>query len=242
MELINMPGFKAAPKPFSFSYSKIKNYETCPKRHYHCDIINDPEATDPDKEPYELSEGKKVHDALAKAIEKGIPLPAKYAHYQQWVTYALSCPGKIEVEKQYAIDDTFQPTDWFAKDTPKTKRAWHRSIADVVGIHGPVAVALDWKTGKPLDDGVQLSLVAACIMAHHPGVMAVRTEFVWLAHGAVSRVNVHRRDLPGMWAGVLPRVYLYENALKTNTFPPKPGYLCRRYCSVKSCPHNGEEN
>ena len=29
------------PKAFSWSYTKLKNYETCPKRHFHYDVRKD---------------------------------------------------------------------------------------------------------------------------------------------------------------------------------------------------------
>ena len=32
---------KAVVKPFSWSYSRLKNYEACPKKHYHLDIKKD---------------------------------------------------------------------------------------------------------------------------------------------------------------------------------------------------------
>ena len=44
---------------------------------------------------------------------------------------------------------------------------WYRGIADVLKIAGSVALAVDWKTGKVIDDAPQLALLAACIFAHH---------------------------------------------------------------------------
>ena len=29
------------PKPFAWSYSRLKNFEVCPKRHFHVDIAKD---------------------------------------------------------------------------------------------------------------------------------------------------------------------------------------------------------
>ncbi len=245
MELVQLPGFKPAPKPFSWTYSKLKNFTSCPKRHYNVDIIKNPECFSEANrgDDSALLEGNRVHKILADAISKGIPLSADDAPvYQQWVNYALKIKGTLTVEQQFAMNAEFGPTEWFAKPGHKTGAAWHRSIADVVGINSPVAIALDWKTGKPVEDGVQLSLIAACIFAHYPQIMAIRTEFVWMAHAAVTRVNVHRSELPALWAGVLPKVQMYKRALDTDTFPATPNYLCKRYCPVRSCKHHGEDN
>jgi hypothetical protein len=129
----------------------------------------------------------------------------------------------VLAEQQLAITKDFGPTEWFGRD------AWYRGVADVIKIAGPVAAVLDWKTGKILEDGVQLALMAACVFAHHPQIQKIRTEFVWLKEGdAVTRADFSRDDMPKVWAGVLPRVQALEEAHKTANFPPKPGYLCRR--------------
>ncbi len=104
---------------------------------------------------------------------------------------------------------------------------------------GQVALAIDWKTGKILEDGVQLALMAQCVFSHYPTVQKIRTEFIWLKEDATTRADFTRADMVKVWAGVLPRVQLLENAIKTANFPPKPGGLCRRFCPIVACPHHG---
>jgi hypothetical protein len=220
------------PKPFSFSYSKIKNFESCPKRHWHVDIAKDFKEEESDQLQY----GNALHKALAEAIEGKKPLPKHFQNMQEWVDRVTSGGyTQILVEQQLAITKDFGPTEWFGKD------AWYRAIADVIKINGPVALALDWKTGKIKEDGTQLALMASCIFSHHPEVQKIRTEFVWLKEdGATTRADFSRNDMPKIWNGVLPRVQQYEEAVRTTTFPPKPGFLCRKWCPVTSCPHHGE--
>ena len=55
-------------KPFSWSWSKLKNFRTCPKRHYHVDIAKDFKEDDSE----DLLWGNEVHEALAKRIGKGM--------------------------------------------------------------------------------------------------------------------------------------------------------------------------
>jgi hypothetical protein len=218
------------PKAFAWSYSKLKNYETCPKRSWHLDHAKDIK----EEESEQLQYGNTLHKVLAEAISGKAPLPKHFSHLQPWVDKVTAGGNaKILVEQQLAITKDFGATDWFGKD------AWYRGIADVIKIVGPVAAVLDWKTGKILEDGVQLALMAACVFAHHPEIQKIRTEFIWLKEDAVTRADFSRDDMAKVWAGVLPRVQSLEDAVKGANFPPKPGYLCRRYCPVQACPHNG---
>lgn len=220
------------PKPFAWSYSKLKNFETCPKRSWHCDHAKDVK----EEESEQLQYGNMLHKALAGAISGESPLPKHFANLQPWVEKVTSGSyDKVLVEQQLAITKDFGATEWFGRD------AWYRGIADVVKIVGPVAAVLDWKTGKIQEDGVQLALMAACVFAHHPEIQKIRTEFVWLKEdGATTRADFSRADMPSVWSGVLPRVAMLEDAVKNVNFPPKPGFLCRRWCPVQQCPHHGE--
>ena len=221
---------RSKPKAFAWSYSKLKNYETCPKRHYHVDVKKDVK----DEESEHITYGNAVHKALAGAIGSGDPLPKPFESLKPWVDKVTSSQGTILVEQQLAVTEELNPTEWFGKD------AWYRGIADVIKIVGPVAVVLDWKTGRISEDGVQLALMAQCVFAHHPGIEKIRTEFVWLKEDATTRADFTRADMVKVWAGLLPRVTTLKNAYTGANFPPKPGYLCRRFCPVVSCPHHGE--
>jgi len=221
---------RSKPKPFAWSYSKLKNYETCPKRHYHCDVAKDVK----DEESEHITYGNAVHKALAEAISGKNPLPNPFSGLQPWVDKVTTGDSTILVEQQLAITQELNPTEWFGKT------AWYRGIADVIKIVGPVAVVLDWKTGKISEDGVQLALMAQCVFAHHPTIEKIRTEFVWLKEDATTRADFTRDDMVKVWAGLLPRVTMLKGAYDGANFPPKPGYLCRRFCPVVSCPHHGE--
>lgn len=221
---------RSKQKQWAWSYSKLKNYETCPKRHWHCDIAKDVK----DEESEHITYGNMVHKALADAIAGKAELPQPYKHWQPWVDRITSDgKGTILVEQQLAITKDLTATEWFGRD------AWYRGIADVIKIVGPVAVVLDWKTGKISEDGVQLALMAQCVFAHHPIVQKIRTEFVWLKEDATTRADFTREDMVGVWTGLLPRVALLEKASVEVSYPPKPGYLCKRYCPVEACPHHG---
>ena len=211
------------------SYSKLKNYETCPKRHYEVDIAKSfKDSTE------QLDWGNRVHKALADACVGKTPLPEELKDYQKWVDRVRAGPGELLVEQKYAITRDFQATEYFGP------RVWWRGIGDAVRIDGPVALGIDWKTGKVLHDSVQLMLLAACIFAFHPEVKKVRTEFIWLKDDCSTQDIWDRNTIANEWVGLLPRIKALEDANKTMTFPPKPGKLCARYCPVLSCPYHGK--
>lgn len=217
-------------KAFAWSYTKLKNFESCPKRHWHVDIQKDVK----EEESEQLLWGNMLHKAAAKRLTVGTTLQPGMDKLEEWCQRLLTGPGVILVEQKLAITKDFGPCEWFAKE------AWYRGIADVLKIHGPVALAIDWKTGKIIEDAVQLALMAACIFAHHPDVQKIRTEFVWLKEGGVSsREDFDRNAMATVWRNLWPRIEALEHAHNTTSYPAKPGYLCRKWCPVTSCPHHG---
>ena len=218
-------------KDWSWSYSKLKNYEVCPKKHYEVDIAKtyvEEQSDDPDSA---LIWGNRVHDAFKQALlHAPHKMPEEMVMYQHWVDRVLSGPGTLLVEQKYAINRLFQKTAYFAPD------AWYRGIGDVVRLDRDLALVLDWKTGKILEDSVQLMLMAQCLFSHYPQLKYVRSEFIWLKHDAQTPELFSRQEVADQWVGLLDRVNSLETASKTMTYPPKPGYLCKKYCPVQSCP------
>lgn len=242
-------------KPFAWSYSKLKNFESCPKRHFHLDLVRDIR----EEESEAIQWGNYLHDKLAGAIGsddnakreprervKEGPLPDAVAHYQPLVEQfhkARHRGARVFAELSLAINKDFKPTSWFGSD------AWYRAKVDVLFMtpDSKFAAATDWKTGKRLDDGAQLMLTAMTTMIHHAQVEAVRTEYVWLKEFSESdpfrcadRKTFTREQIPEIWASLAPRVKLLEDAFTFRTYPAKPGALCRRWCPVTVCPHHGK--
>jgi hypothetical protein len=233
--------YKPKPKPFAWSYSKLKNFEVCPKRHYNVDIAK----TFKEEEGEALQWGNIVHKALADRCGPArTPLPHTMKGYEKWCERVTSGSNiTLLTEQQLAIDEDFGPTKWFATDAKRAgmQEPWYRGIADVLKISDRVALAVDWKTGKVIDDAPQLALLAACIFAHHPRVMRVRSEFIWLKEDASTRKDFHRNEMAAIWKSLWPRIVALKYAHDTSNYPAKPGFLCRRYCPVTSCQHHGEE-
>lgn len=226
---MKVAGIAPPPKEWSWSYSKLKNYITCPKRHYEIDVLKNYLDSST-----ALTEGNEVHKALADACSGKATLPTPHARFQQWVDRVRAGPGELLVEQKYAITRDFKPTTYFARD------AWYRGIADVVRLDRDVALALDWKTGKVLDDPVQLMLMASCLFVHYPKLKRVRAEYIWLKDECTSPEVFDRAEVAREFAKLLPRIDELEKASKQLNYPPKPNGLCTKWCKVTSCPFHGK--
>lgn len=231
-------------KPWSSSYSKVKNYDACPKKHYEVDI-----AKNYADSGEAMLWGNEVHHALAAAAlhASGLPaqgtgrdrvepkpLPDQMKDYQKWIDVVAQSAGELFVERKYAITKTFQPTSWFGNDV------WFRGVCDLEKIKNKTCVALDWKTGKILHDSRQLMLMTTCILAHHPEVDTVKTRFVWLKDGCTTPETFERATIMKEWPPMLAKLQEMEQAALTLTYPPKPSGLCRGHCPVTSCVFHGK--
>ena len=224
--------YTTGKKAFSWSYSKLKNFRTCGYRYLKIDVEK---TYQEDMNSEVLRWGDQVHKAFAARVEKGEPFPVGMENFEDAAARLVGLPGVIKVEQQLAIREDLTPCEWFAKD------AWFRGIADYLRINGPVALAIDYKTGKILEEAEQLALVAECVFSHYPQVQAVRTEFWWLKDDVATREDFHRNKRAQTWASIKPKVMELQHAHETMAFPQRPSGLCRKHCIVKDCPHNGNK-
>ena len=133
------------PKKFAWSWSKLKNYRTCPKKHYHVDLAKDFKEEDSEA----LHWGDTVHKAMAERITKGTKLPAIMEHYEDWPAriVALKDAGlKVLVENKLAMSQLFRPTSFFDNET------WFRGVLDVLALDehaaGGAVVRLEDRSGQ----------------------------------------------------------------------------------------------
>lgn len=232
-------------KPFSWSYSKAKNFVTCPHRHDEVDLKKNFTETSE-----ALTWGNQVHAHMHDAVNSGIPLPAGEEEFQKWademrsgkfngdeykeswIKHLAHPDRKLFVEQKYAITKDFQPCSYFAGN------AWYRGICDVALLDPTCTVGLarDWKTGTVKHDSRQLMLMTQCLFSHFPTLRRVKTEFVWLKDDCTTSETFDRGTIHREWPPILEIVREMEAASKTQTYPPKPSGLCRQWCPVSSCP------
>ena len=227
-------------KPFAWSYTKLKNYEACPKRHYHVDILKEYK-----DESEALTWGNKVHAMMAAHMTGRKPLPECEKLFREWADEVMTATVRGEkfnvkdradlvlVEGQLAITSAFQPCEWFAPE------AWYRAKVDLAWLWGPVAAAIDWKTGRVETESPQLALTAACLFIHYPQLQAVRSRYIFLKEDACTDLDIRRAELPELWNNLHDRIEIMKAAHETDSYPPTPCRLCEKWCPVKTCKYNG---
>ena len=215
----------------AWSFSSLTSFETCPHKHFRLKVTKD--ITESESE--QMRWGNEVHKALENRVRDGEPLPKGMQKWEPIVSRLLQRKGKPIAEQQLCLNQQLIATDWFGRDS------WCRGIVDFMLLDGDKALALDWKTGKVKTDHDQMMLFAALIFHHYPEVETVHTGYVWLAHGnKLTTKKFRRSDLPEIWEEFLPRVRRYEQAFETGKWQKRTSGLCRAWCPVLDCEHNGK--
>ena len=214
---------------FTWSYSRLRAFEVCPKRHYHYDIAKDVQ----EPESRALKEGSAMHLAFEERVRDGKQLPLPYAQHEPLMKKLVEAPGDTLAEQKLGLTDKLKPAAFFAPNV------WFRTVLDFAKIRPKQAIIVDYKSGKVSDDPTQLALMSATIMAYAPDVEEVKAAFLFANNDKLIAQTFNRDGLRGIWRDILPRVKRLEDAVAANEYPPKPSGLCIKYCAVTSCPHWG---
>lgn len=219
-------------KKFVASFSAIQSYETCPFKYYHERV----------SKKYEQPKGEaaiwgdEVHKKLETSIHTGERLPVSMAKYQPVIDIVAQSPGDKLPEVKLAVTQDFEACDFFSPD------AWLRGICDLLVLNGHRAGAFDWKTGKKKKESSQLDIMACLTMAAYPEVEYVITSFVWLQEPNPTRVEpkiVDRGEMPELISGFSDRIANINYSYEHDVWPMRPSGLCKQWCPVRECPHNG---
>lgn len=229
---------QSGPKPFSWSYSKLKNFESCPLKHQQVDLLKNFSEVRSEQLDY----GDDFHDAMKKGVTTAPhKLPEKFKDYQWFLDKLTSESNPLAIiiaEQKLAINKAFQPCGYFDSN------AWFRCIIDYakfvpVDQERQIVLTVDYKTGKMLDDPVQLALSAQCIFSHFPQTVKARTEYFWAQDQCTTREDFTPADMLNLWTIMNPRVDAMEQAWLTGQYVPVKSGLCKRHCPVSNCVNNG---
>ena len=221
-------------KPGAWSFSSIKLYDTCPRKYEAEKITKEVVFTDTEATLY----GKELHTAAEEYVRDGKPLLPKFAHIQSFLDSLKKFPGEKHCELKMGLkkeDGRFVACDFFDKEV------WFRGIADLIIINNSTGWVLDYKTGKSsrYADIKQLALMAACMFAKYPQLEKVKA-MLWFIVPNDRIQSVYTRDEAyTIFADLHGILTQREVSYETGVFNPKPNGLCRRFCHVSSCPHNG---
>lgn len=244
-----------APQVIPASYSSISAYETCPKQFYHLRIAKDVKQ----EESKEMAWGNLVHKKLEEAVKYGRALPSNMAS-AQWgldLMRSLAIGRKINAELDVGITERHTPTDFWGA------ACWVRGKIDVL-VHDKAktyAVNADYKTGKTKPNSKQLMLSTLMCFDNYQTLERVKTAFLWLPEPdhskritqqlfiRVDSDTIETQDDKGRgttlsmeeaWEPFVNTIDQMKWSLQHDTWPAKPSGLCKAWCPVLSCAHNGK--
>jgi hypothetical protein len=211
----------------AWTYSSLEKYLTCPRQYFHLRVLKDVK----DLPSEQTIWGEKVHEAFELAVKLDTSLPKEMQGWESFLNKIKAIKGDKFTEIKLAVNKHFAPCDW--------DNAWSRGIVDLLVVSGNTAIVADYKTGKrKLSD--QLSLYAAYVFAHYPEVQTVHTAFVWLKDKKIDRDVLTRSDISKIWLQFIPTTLKIEHSQESNKWPAKPSGLCKQWCHVLQCEHNGK--
>lgn len=228
-------------KSFAWSFSKLKNFETCPRRYQAIDV----DKTVQQGRSEALEEGDELHEAMRNRVQGSTPLPPHLIYMERWaekLTRVLHPYQIILCERKLSIDRQGNPTSYFDKPTwLRTKIDYIRTMPTGRG-EEDFAHVVDYKTGRPpkVSDNTQLLINAHLIFLHFKKVTKMRIDYLWTKYNDTSHEMFSREETPKAFDALLPRVSALEQAHATGEFPPKPCGLCEEYCDVTTCEHHGK--
>ena len=224
----------------AWSYSALTMFEQCPKKFAALRVFKTFKETENEYMLY----GQTVHKALENHVRYGAELPDHLKHMLPTLEKIKKC-GAVKAEERYALDRSHRLTEYFDKpNTPKDRTVWLRIVIDlqVMVRDKPIAMLIDYKTGKVKEDLDQLELFAAVMFDMYEELKQVRTGYWWVTQNQIAPKHFERNEAPIIWQKFAARVQRFEDAHKNNEWPAKPSGLCRQYCPVRDCEFYGKGN
>jgi hypothetical protein len=212
----------------------LKSFENCPHKGYRMYIAKD--LPKPDSEA--MRWGNEVHKALDKRVSAGFELPVTMQQYEPMAAAVVEKAQKIGsgknvwigTEEKLGITASGKGTGFFDKDV------WGRGAIDVLMVKEPVAVIVDWKTGKRREEPQELEVFALLLQASRPAIRNIYGIYVWLADDAIGQLH-NVSDTAATWMSVNRQMVHIDQMVQSKEFPKTPNPLCG-WCPVKDCAHN----
>lgn len=230
----------APPVPFIFaqSYSSLGVFDTCPYQYHAKYITKEVKYV----QSADAKWGDDAHNALEKYVltKRASGMPGNMAHYAPYADWVLDRAAKrggiVMAERQAAVNREHAQTGYKAKD------AWVRGKIDITILYPQErkAEVFDWKTGKIRNDATQLKLYDGFTLADYPEIDEVASGYIWLEHKQITPpVLVARSGVQAVWSEFDHRYAQLQDAYVRKAWPKRPNGLCKAWCDVLSCEHNG---
>lgn len=220
-----------APKVV-WSYSSLKQFETCPFQYFRTRVKKDIKDEGNEATIY----GKEMHLAAEEYIRDGKPIPEKFKFIKEPLGIVNAWKGEKLCEYKLALREDLTPCDFFAKDV------WWRGVADLVVISecGTKAKVIDYKSSKNTKyaDMSQLDLLAAAVFIHFPKVMTIQAALLFLVCNEMVPPVPKKYEFMfsrATFTKVKPDVKRIEIAIDSGVWNKKESGLCKGWCKVEDC-------
>jgi hypothetical protein len=206
--------------PVIIAFQQLNDYITCPKRFYHRYIAND---CPKEQKSFQQSGGIATHDAIKRRLKLREPLPPDLAACESTCARILAEDAQRDVELGLGCTLTGGACDFF---DPACRLRTRIDLSLTRGLH---AVIIDWKTGKPWEDPLELSVQGLLLKIHHPELKNISAFYWWL------RTNhngpIYQIDPDKTWDNVRMKMGSIRYRIDNNDWPADDGPLCA-WCPV----------
>jgi hypothetical protein len=179
--------------------------------------------------------GKSFHEAAELYIKEGKPIPPQFSFAKNALDNLKQLEGEKLCEYEMGLTASLEPCGF------KDPNVWWRGVADLVILNGKEARCLDYKTGKSAKyaDTDQLELMALAMFKHFPEVERVKGALFFVVSKNFIKDSYDGENQDKMWAKWLAEFNRLKFAYENDVWNPRPSGLCKKYCPVLECPHNG---
>ena len=215
---------------FTWSYSSLKDYITCPKQYQEVKVLKNYQKEMTEQILY----GNQVHKALDNYIKDGEPLAQNYQRFAPLMDTLKEIPGEFHPELRMALNFDRKACKW------SDPECWVRGIVDFLVIDGEHAFIVDYKTGSnKYPDVKQLRLMALMVMEHFPEVNKVKAGLMFVMHNSFITEEYTREESEKLWNSFIPDLERLKLSYEKDIWHATPNNLCG-WCPVKSCEHHKE--
>ena len=217
----------------SWSFSRLKNFETCPKQFYHVSVLKEHPVVETDAMLY----GTAMHKAAEDYIGSDVPIPPQFDYVKDALDELKEIRGVKLCEQKLGLTEDLKPCGFFDKNV------WFRGIVDlvIVDVLAERAWIVDYKTGKSTRyaDKGQLELMALSVFKKFPEIKYIDASLLFVVAEELIEESYHVDNSFAMWAKWLRRYGKMRDAYTNDVWNPRPSGLCRHHCPVVECSHNG---
>ncbi len=217
----------------TWSFSRLKSFETCPKQFYHVTVLNEYPVVQTDAMAY----GTAMHKAAEDYVGENKPLPDEFMFVKGTLDELLDIRGTKLTEQRLGLTRDLKPCGF------KDKDVWFRGIVDlaIVDTLGERAWIVDYKTGKSTKyaDKGQLELMALSIFKKFPDIKHINAALLFVVANEMIEAEYKIESSFDLWGKWLKKYARMEKAYETDVWNPRPSGLCYHHCPVLECVHNG---